>query len=166
MFERFTHPARKVVVLAQDEARALDHGHIGTEHLLLGLLSEEEGVAASALRALDVGVDACRSHIEEISGRGSVASPNHIPFTPRSKEALELSFHEALRLGHDFIGPEHILLGLLQTEGVALEVLERLGAPSASVRAALERFPSAFSEVGGKAGHRPRSREQDASLER
>jgi ATP-dependent Clp protease ATP-binding subunit ClpC len=129
MFERFTDRARRTVVLAQEEARMLDHSWIGTEHLLLGLLGEGEGVAAKALEALGISLAAVRQQVEEIIGQGDQAPPGHIPFTPRAKKVLELAHREARALGHDYIGTEHILLGLLREgDGVAAQVLVRLGA--------------------------------------
>ena len=114
MFERFTDRARRVVVLAQDEARALNHNYIGTEHLLLGLIHEGEGVAAKALESMDISLDAVRSQVIEIIGEGQSAPTGHIPFTPRGKKVFELSMREALQLGHNYIGTEHLLLGLLR----------------------------------------------------
>ena len=111
MFKRFTDRARRVIVLAQEEARMLGHNYIGTEHILLGLIREGEGVAAKALIALGISLDATRQAVEDIIGRGTQAPSGHIPFTPRSKKVLELSLREALSLGHDYIGTEHILLG-------------------------------------------------------
>jgi ATP-dependent Clp protease ATP-binding subunit ClpC len=135
MFERFTDRARRVVVLAQDEARMLDHNYVGTEHILLGLIHEGEGVAARALESLGVSLEAVRQQVEEIIGRGEQAPSGHIPFTPRAKKVLELSLREALQLGHDYIGTEHILLGLLREgEGVAAQVLVKLGADLSRVR--------------------------------
>ena len=135
MFERFTDRARRVVVLAQDEARRLDHNYIGTEHILLGLVKEGEGVAAKALEALGIGLAAVRQQVEEIIGRGQETPGGHIPFTPRAKKVLELSLREALQLGHDYIGTEHILLGLIREgEGVAAQVLVSLGADLNRVR--------------------------------
>ena len=135
MFERFTDRARRVVVLAQDEARALNHNYIGTEHLLLGLIHEGEGVAAKALESMDISLDAVRAQVVEIIGEGQSAPSGHIPFTPRAKKVLELSLREALQLGHNYIGTEHILLGLLREgEGVAAQVLTNLGADLGSVR--------------------------------
>ena len=129
MFERFTERARRVVVLAQDEARMLNHDWIGTEHLLLGLIEEGGGVAARALESLGISLDAVRRQVEEIIGRGEQAPPEHMPFTPRAKKVLELSLLEARALGHDYIGTEHILLGLIrEDDGVAAQVLVRLGA--------------------------------------
>ena len=136
MFERFTDRARRVVVQAQEESRRLNHSYIGTEHLLLGLLREDEGVAAQALASLEVSLDPAREQVAEIVGRGQQAPSGHIPFTPRAKKVLELSLREALRLGHPYIGPEHILLGLItEGHGVAVEVLRVLGAPPERVRA-------------------------------
>ncbi len=135
MFERFTNGARRVVVLAQEEARMLNHNYIGTEHLLLGLIHEGEGVAARALASLDVSLDTVRQQVEEIIGQGQAASTGHIPFTPRAKKVLELSLREALQLGHNYIGTEHILLGLVREgEGVAAQVLQKLGADLNRVR--------------------------------
>jgi ATP-dependent Clp protease ATP-binding subunit ClpA len=135
MFERFTDRARRVVVLAQDEARRLRHNYIGTEHILLGLVQEGEGVAAKALEALGIGLAAVRQQVEEIVGRGKEVPDGHIPFTPRAKKVLELSLREALQLGHDYIGTEHILLGLIREgEGVAAQVLVSLGADLNLVR--------------------------------
>jgi ATP-dependent Clp protease ATP-binding subunit ClpA len=130
MFERFTDQARRVVVLAQEEARLLGHGYIGTEHILLGLLAEGEGLAARALAALEIGLDTARELVAEILGEGSGQPPSgHIPFTPRTKKVLELSLREAQRLGDSYIGTEHILLGLAREgEGVGVQVLDRLGA--------------------------------------
>jgi ATP-dependent Clp protease ATP-binding subunit ClpC len=134
LFERFTDQARRVVVLAQDEARILNHDYIGTEHILLGL-SREEGVAAKALESLNISLEAVRRQVEEIIGRGPAPLPGHIPFTPRAKKVLELAFREAIQLGHDYIGTEHILLGLIREgEGVGAEVLQRLGADRYRVR--------------------------------
>jgi ATP-dependent Clp protease ATP-binding subunit ClpC len=135
MFERFTDRARRVVVLAQDEARLLNHDYIGTEHILLGLVHEGEGVAAKAMAAMGISLEAVRQQVEQIIGRGQQAPSGHIPFTPRAKKVLELSLRESLQLGHDYIGTEHILLGLLREgEGVAAQVLVRLGADLNRVR--------------------------------
>ena len=129
MFERFTDRARRVVVFAQEEARMLNHNYIGTEHILLGLIHEGEGVAAKALESLGISLDAVRQQVEEIIGRGQQAPSGHIPFTPRAKKVLELSLREALQLGHTYIGTEHILLGLIhEGDGVAAQVLVKLGA--------------------------------------
>jgi ATP-dependent Clp protease ATP-binding subunit ClpC len=135
VFERFTDRARRVVVLAQEEARLLNHNYIGTEHLLLGLVHEGEGVAAKALESLGISLEAVRERTEEIIGSGPDAPTGHIPFTPRAKKVLELSLREALQLGHNYIGTEHILLGLVrQGDGVAAQVLARLGAEPDRVR--------------------------------
>ncbi len=135
MFERFTDRARRVVVLAQEEARLLNHGYIGTEHLLLGLIREDQGIAAKALTALDIELEVVRSRVREIIGEGSQEIAGHIPFTPRAKRVLELSLREALQLGHNYIGTEHILLGLVREgEGVAAQVLVELGADLNRVR--------------------------------
>ncbi len=135
MFERFTDRARRVVVLAQEEARMLNHNYIGTEHILLGLIHEGEGVAAKALESLGISLEGVRSQVEEIIGQGQSAPSGHIPFTPRAKKVLELSLREALQLGHNYIGTEHILLGLIREgEGVAAQVLVKLGADLNRVR--------------------------------
>jgi ATP-dependent Clp protease ATP-binding subunit ClpC len=128
MFERFTDRARRVVVLAQEEARMLEHNYIGTEHLLLGLVHEGEGVAAQALTALGVRLSEVRTQVEEIVGEGHKPPTGHIPFTPRAKKVMELSLREALQLGHNYIGTEHILLGLIREgDGVAAQVLQKVG---------------------------------------
>jgi len=114
VFERFTDRARRVVVLAQDEARMLNHDYIGTEHLLLGLIGEGEGVAARALESLGISLDALRQQVEQVIGRGQQAPSGHIPFTPRAKKVMELALREANDLGHSYIGTEHILLGLIR----------------------------------------------------
>src|SRR5665648_952748 len=135
MFERFTDRARRVVVLAQEEARMLNHNYIGTEHILLGLIHEGEGVAAKSLENLGISLDAVREQVQEIIGQGQQAPSGHIPFTPRAKKVLELSLREALQLGHNYIGTEHILLGLIREgEGVAAQVLQQLGAELQKVR--------------------------------
>jgi Clp amino terminal domain, pathogenicity island component len=135
MFERFTDRARRVVVLAQEEAGRLNHNYIGTEHLLLGLIHEGEGIAARALEALGIRLEVVREEVEEIIGRGSEPPAGRIPFTPRAKKVLELSLREALQLSHSYIGTEHILLGLIREgEGVAAQVLVTLGADLARVR--------------------------------
>ena len=135
MFERFTDRARRVVVLAQEEAKMLNHNYIGTEHILLGLIHEGEGVAAKALESLDISLEAVREQVQEIIGQGQQAPTGHIPFTPRAKKVLELSLREALQLGHNYIGTEHILLGLIREgEGVAAQVLVKLGADLNRVR--------------------------------
>ena len=135
MFERFTDRARRVVVLAQDEARGLKHNYIGTEHLLLGLISEGEGVAAKALETMEIKGEAVRASVIEIIGEGEKPVEGHIPFTPRAKRVFELSLREALQLGHNYIGTEHLLLGLLKEgEGVAAQVLTKQGADLSQVR--------------------------------
>jgi ATP-dependent Clp protease ATP-binding subunit ClpC len=129
MFERFTDRARKVVVYAQDEARQLEHSYIGTEHILLGLIREGEGVACKALESLGISLDSVRQHVEDAVGRGQKAPSGHIPFTPQAKRCLELSLRESIHLGHNYIGTEHILLGLIsEGEGTAAQVLVELGA--------------------------------------
>jgi len=134
MFERFTDRARRVVVLAQQEARMLSHNYIGTEHLLLGLLADAGGTAARALESLGVTLDAAREQVREIIGEGQQAQQGHIPFTPRAKKVLELSLREALNLGDDHIGTEHLLLGLLaEADGVGAQIVERLGASRRAV---------------------------------
>jgi ATP-dependent Clp protease ATP-binding subunit ClpC len=136
MFERFTDRARRVIVLAQEEARLLDHDHIGTEHILLGLVHEGDGVAARALESLGIRLDAVRREVEAIIGQGDSPPSEHIPFTPEAKKVLELSLREAIQLGHNDIGTEHILLGLLREgEGVGCQVLVKLGATLPKVRA-------------------------------
>ena len=135
MFERFTDRARRVVVLAEEEATRLHHGEIGTEHLLLGLIDEREGVAATALESLGISLEAVRRQVEEIIGQGGSSPSGHLPFTPRAKKVLELSLREALQLGHNYIGTEHILLGLIREgEGVAAQVLVNAGADLSRVR--------------------------------
>jgi ATP-dependent Clp protease ATP-binding subunit ClpC len=136
LFESFTDRARRVVVLAQEEARLLNHSYIGTEHILLGLINEGEGVAARALRALDVSLDEARAQVERIIGAGKMPAAGHVPFTPRAKKVLELALREAMELGHQYIGTEHLLLGLIREgEGVGARVLVELGADLASTRA-------------------------------
>ncbi|MBM7774172.1 ATP-dependent Clp protease ATP-binding subunit ClpC [Actinokineospora baliensis] len=150
MFERFTDRARRVVVLAQEEARMLNHNYIGTEHILLGLIHEGEGVAAKALESLGIALEGVRQQVEEIIGQGQHAPSGHIPFTPRAKKVLELSLREALQLGHNYIGTEHILLGLIREgEGVAAQVLVKLGADLNRVRQQVLQLLSGYSQ-GGK----------------
>jgi ATP-dependent Clp protease ATP-binding subunit ClpA len=135
VFERFTDRANRVVVLAQEEARRLDHNYLGTEHILLGLVREGEGVAARALESLGISLEAVRQQVEQIIGQGQQAPSEHIPFTPRAKKVLDLASREALQLGHNYIGTEHILLGLIREgEGVAAQVLVKLGADLNRVR--------------------------------
>ncbi|WP_241002715.1 Clp protease N-terminal domain-containing protein, partial [Streptomyces sp. CB01881] len=151
MFERFTDRARRVVVLAQEEARMLNHNYIGTEHILLGLIHEGEGVAAKALESLGISLEAVRQQVEEIIGQGQQAPSGHIPFTPRAKKVLELSLREALQLGHNYIGTEHILLGLIREgEGVAAQVLVKLGADLNRVRQQVIQLLSGYQTGGGK----------------
>jgi ATP-dependent Clp protease ATP-binding subunit ClpC len=151
LFERFTDRARRVVVLAQEEARLLNHNYIGTEHILLGLIHEGEGVAAKALESLGISLEAVRSQVEEIIGQGGSSPSGHIPFTPRAKKVLELSLREALQLGHNYIGTEHILLGLIREgEGVAAQVLVKLGADLSRVRQQVIQLLSGYSGPGGK----------------
>ncbi len=124
MFERFTDRARRVVVLAQEEARLLNHNYIGTEHILLGLIHEGEGVAFKALQSLNVSLTGCRLQVETIVGRGSSSVSGHLPFTPRCRTVLELGLREALQLGHNYIGTEHILLGLVREgDGIGMKIL-------------------------------------------
>jgi ATP-dependent Clp protease ATP-binding subunit ClpC len=154
MFERFTERARRVVVHAQEEARDLNHSYIGTEHLLLGLMREPDSAAARALRDLDIGQDAVRERVVEIVGRGSGAPSGHIPFTPRAKKVLELSLREALQLSHNYIGTEHILLGLIREgHGVAAKALASLGGDLGRVRdKVIELAPAGTGEARAQAG--------------
>jgi ATP-dependent Clp protease ATP-binding subunit ClpC len=150
LFERFTDRARRVVVLAQEEARLLHHNYIGTEHILLGLIHEGEGVAAKALESLGISLEAVRSQVEEIIGQGGSSPSGHIPFTPRAKKVLELSLREALQLGHNYIGTEHILLGLIREgEGVAAQVLVKLGADLSRVRQQVIQLLSGYQGPAG-----------------
>ncbi|HJR44184.1 MAG TPA: ATP-dependent Clp protease ATP-binding subunit [Actinomycetota bacterium] len=160
MFERFTDRARRVVVLAQEEARLLNHNYIGTEHILLGLIHEGEGVAAKALESLGISLEKVRQQVEEIIGAGQSPPSGHIPFTPRAKKVLELSLREALQLGHNYIGTEHILLGLIREgEGVAAQVLVKLGADLSRVRQQVIQLLSGYSGTkeapGGGGGETP-----------
>jgi hypothetical protein len=153
MFEKFTDRARRVVVLAQEEARRLNHNYIGTEHIFLGLIAEDDGVAAMALRALGVSLGRARIEVEDIIGVGTDLPEGHIPFTPRAKKVLELSLREAMQLGHAYIGTEHLLLGLVREgEGVGAQVLLKLGADFESVRrmviAILSGGPPKVGQVG------------------
>src|SRR4051794_1561504 len=160
MFERFTDRARHSVVLAQEEARRLGHTYIGTEHLLLGLIREADGLAAQALTSLGIGLENVRAEVVEIIGEGSDPPTGHIPFTPRSKKVLELSLREALQLGDNFIGTEHILLGLVREgEGVAAQVLVARGADLDRVRATV------MSTLSGWSGGRDAPRERTAGAE-
>ena len=149
MFERFTDRARRVVVLAQEEARMLNHNYIGTEHILLGLIHEGEGLAAKALENLDISLVAVREQVQEIIGQGQQAPTGHIPFTPRAKKVLEYSLREGLQLGHTYIGTEHILLGLIREgEGVAAQVLVKLGADLNRVRQQVIQLLSGYQGKG------------------
>src|SRR6187401_313892 len=153
MFERFTERARQVVVLAQDEARALKHNYIGTEHILLGLLREEEGLAARVLESLDITVEEVRAQVARIVGQGDEVTTGQIPFTPRAKKVLELALREALSLGHNYIGTEHILLGLVrENEGVAARILLDFDADSEKIRNEVIRMLSGPGGRQGRAG--------------
>jgi ATP-dependent Clp protease ATP-binding subunit ClpC len=155
MFERFTDRARRVVVLAQEEARMLEHDYIGTEHLLLGLIREGEGVAAKALRALEVDLDTLHREVEALVGRGQQPSPGHIPFTPRAKKALELALRESVQLGHDYIGTEHLLLGLIREgDGPAAQVLKQRGIELNTVRQEVIRLLHGHQGREGRRGRR------------
>ena len=161
MFERFTDRSRRVVVLAQEEARMLNHNYIGTEHILLGLIRESDGLAARALESLEISLGAVRQQVEEIIGRGQEAPSGPVPFTPRAKKVLALSLRESLQLGHNYIGTEHILLGLIREgDGVAAQVLVKLGADLNRVRQqviqllhgySVQDVESAGSRPGGRA---------------
>jgi ATP-dependent Clp protease ATP-binding subunit ClpA len=143
VFERFTERARQVVVLAQEEARRLGHDYIGTEHLLLGLLREQEGLAVRVLESLDVTVEEVRTQVERVVGPGDEVATGEIPFTPRAKKVLELALREALSLGHEYIGAEHILLGLVrENEGVAARILLSLDVDAETIRNELVRLLS------------------------
>ncbi len=167
MFERFTDRARRVVVLAQEEARLLNHNYIGTEHILLGLIHEGEGVAAKALESLGISLEAVRSQVEEIIGQGGSSPSGHIPFTPRAKKVLELSLREALQLGHNYIGTEHILLGLIREgEGVAAQVLVKLGADLSRVRQQVIQLLSGYSGSGQGEGSEPGKEKVGGSADR
>jgi ATP-dependent Clp protease ATP-binding subunit ClpC len=149
MFERFTDRARRVVVLAQEESQRLSHNYIGSEHLLLGLLAEQEGVAARALQSLNVTLTAAREQVEEMIGPGQQTPRGHIPFTPRAKKILELALREALTMGSEVINTEHLLLGLIdEGDGVGAQILQRLGATTQAVREAVGRLITAEPEAG------------------
>jgi len=153
MFERFTEKARRVVVYAQEEARMLNQNYIGTEHLLLGLIREQDGIAAKALESLSISLEDVHAQVEDLIGRGTFVPTGHIPFTPRAKKVLELSLREALQLGHNYIGTEHILLGLIREgEGVAAQVLLNLGADLEKVRSAVIQLLSGHYGKPGEAG--------------
>jgi len=154
VFEQFTERARQVVVLAQDEARELNHNYIGTEHLLLGLLREEEGLAARVLESLDITFEEVRAQIARIVGHGDEVTTGQIPFTPRAKKVLELALREALSLGHSYIGTEHLLLGLVrENEGVASRILRDFDADASKIRGEVVRTLS-------RPGGRPASEEE------
>jgi Clp amino terminal domain, pathogenicity island component len=164
IFERFTNRARNVVKLAQEEARRLDHDHIGTEHVLLGLLGEPEGIGAKALVALGVSLEAVHADVERTIGRGEGAPTGHIPFTPRAKKVLELSLREALKLHHNYIGTEHIVLGLVREgEGVAANILVESGADLPEVRQEVLRLLS--TGVADRAGAEPPKERLIADIE-
>jgi ATP-dependent Clp protease ATP-binding subunit ClpC len=149
MFQRFTDRARRVVVLAREEAIGLGHDHVGTEHILLGIITEGQGVASKTLEALGISPDAVRQQVEERIGRGEHEQDGHIPFTPRAKRVLELSLREAQQLGHDYIGTEHILLGLIREgDGEAAQVLIGMGADLARTRQEVIRLPGSSSGPG------------------
>jgi ATP-dependent Clp protease ATP-binding subunit ClpA len=142
MFERFTNESRRVVVLAQEEARKLNHNYIGTEHLLMGLLREGSGAGARALASEDITLEAVEREVEAVIGRGKREPSGHIPFTPRAKKTLELSLREALQLGHSYIGTGHVLLGIIRKgDGVAIEILGTLGANLDHLRAQVASEP-------------------------
>jgi ATP-dependent Clp protease ATP-binding subunit ClpC len=158
MFERFTEKARRVVVYAQEEARMLNQNYIGTEHLLLGLIREQDGIAAKALESLSISLEDVHTQVEDLIGRGTFVPTGHIPFTPRAKKVLELSLREALQLGHNHIGTEHILLGLIREgEGVAAQVLLNLGADLEKVRSAVIQLLSGHYSKTSEAGEERRS---------
>ena len=167
MFERFTDRARRVVVLAQEEARMLNHNYIGTEHLLLGLVHEGHGVSAQALESLGISLEAVRQQVEQIIGRGQQAPSGHIPFTPRAKKAMELAMRESDALGHVHIDTEHLLLGLIREgHGVAAQVLTRLGGDHNKVRQQVIRLLPRQAGTGAiGAGHRPGRRERERLID-
>jgi ATP-dependent Clp protease ATP-binding subunit ClpC len=165
MFERFTERARRVVVLAQEESRLLGHNYIGTEHLLLGLLAEQEGIAARALESLNVTLTAAREQVIEIIGPGQQQQHGHIPFTPRAKKILELSLREALTTGSEVIDTQHLLLGLIdEGDGVGAQILQRLGATTQAVREAVTTL--ADSEPAAEATEAPGSQPRAVSMTR
>jgi len=177
MFERFTDRARRVVVLAQEEARMLNHNYIGTEDILLGLIHEGEGVAAKVLESLGISLQAVRQQVQDIIGRGQQAPSGHIAFTPRANTVLELASQEALQLGHNYIGTEHILLGLIREgEGVAAQILVKLGADLNRVRQQVIQLLHGYhgkepagegnGSAGGRLGKRERARLMDDALRR
>nr|MDA3937415.1 ATP-dependent Clp protease ATP-binding subunit [Actinomycetota bacterium] len=166
MFERFTEKARRVVVYAQEEARLLNQNYIGTEHLLLGLIREQDGIAAKALESLNISLEDVHTQVEELIGRGTFVPTGHIPFTPRAKKVLELSLREALQLGHNYIGTEHILLGLIREgEGVAAQVLLNLGADLEKVRSAVIQLLSGHYGKQAESGDERRSGREGSLLD-
>jgi ATP-dependent Clp protease ATP-binding subunit ClpC len=166
VFERFTERARQVVVLAQDEARALRHNYIGTEHLLLGLLRDEDFLAARVLESFSITIEEVRADVVRVVGRGDDVTTGQIPFTPRSKKVLELSLREALSLGHNYIGTEHLLLGLVREwEGVAARILVSHGADAEKVRNEVIRALSAAPPTELEGGEEPMLTERWLSLE-
>ena len=157
MFERFTDRARRVVVLAQEEARNLRHNYVGTEHMLLALIREGQGLAAKALESMGIGLPGVRQKVEETIGQGEGSPSAHIPFTPQTKKALELSLRESVALGHDYIGTEHILLGLIREgDGVAAQVLASLGADLNRVREQVIELLQGYRSKGPNAPDRGR----------
>jgi ATP-dependent Clp protease ATP-binding subunit ClpC len=168
MFERFTDRARRVVVLAQEESQLLSHNYIGTEHLLLGLLAEQDGIAARALESLNVTLDAARQQVEEIIGPGEQTPSGHIPFTPRAKKILELSLREALIMRSGVIDTQHLVLGLIdEGDGVGAQILQRLGATPQAVREAVARLVNAEPEITEAAVlHEPESGPRAVSVTR
>ncbi len=165
MFERFTDRARRVVVLAQQEARELGHNYIGTEHILLGMVREGEGVAVEALKSLGISLETVRHQVEEMIGRGQDEPSGHIPFTPRAKKVLELSLRESHQFGHRYIGTEHILLGVIREgEGVAAQVLIKLGADLSRVREQVLQILGAHAREAGAEGETAVTWEADPGL--
>ena len=160
MFERFTDRARRVVVLAQEEARMLNHNYIGTEHILLGLIHEGEGVAAKALESLGISLEGVRQQVEEIIGQGQQAPSGHIPFTPRAKKVLELSLRESMQLGHEYIGTEHILLALIREGGGAGQLLARAGVDLDRTRQQIIELLYGHREAGSAAAPPPASADE------
>ncbi|MBS3973713.1 MAG: ATP-dependent Clp protease ATP-binding subunit [Actinobacteria bacterium] len=166
MFERFTEKARRVIVYAQEEARMLNQNYIGTEHLLLGLIREQDGIAAKALESLNISLEDVHQQVEDLIGRGTFVPTGHIPFTPRAKKVLELSLREALQLGHNYIGTEHVLLGLIREgEGVAAQVLLNLGADLERVRSAVIQLLSGHYGKHSESGEERRSGASGALLD-
>jgi ATP-dependent Clp protease ATP-binding subunit ClpA len=165
MFERFTEPAREVVVLAQDEARTLKHHYIGTEHILLGLLREEEGLAGQALDAVGVTVEEVRARVARIVGQGDEVTTGQLPFTPAAKKVLELALREALSLGQGEIGTEHVLLGLVrETDGVAADILRDFDADADKIRNVVIRLLSAPGRRHVLIEERPRVRHETPAV--